>query len=125
MVQSVRANYLPTCLTENECSRCFRALKVSVVDSNVPILVTVEYIYSSQYQFLIEYDFQGLFVTSKFKTLIKLNDEFKGCLADEDFDNQLELTIDPAFLAKFDEESALSLDEITNEQTISVPASAK
>lgn len=98
---------------------------MSVVDSNVPILVTVEYIYSSQYQFLIEYDFQGLFVTSKFKTLIKLNDEFKGCLADEDFDNQLELTIDPAFLAKFDEESALSLDEITNEQTISVPASAK
>jgi len=62
---------------------------VSVVDANVPILVTVQYIYSSQYQFLIEYDFQGLYVTSKFKTLIKLNDEFKGCLADEDFNNQL------------------------------------
>jgi hypothetical protein len=49
---------------------------------------------------LIEYNFQGLYVTSRFKTVIKFSEEFRGCLTDDDFDEQLELSIDPAFLAK-------------------------
>lgn len=41
-------------------------------------------------------------MTSKFKTVIKLNEAFKGCFADDDFNQQLEVTVDPAFLAKID-----------------------
>ncbi len=102
VVQSISASYLPTCVTQNECSKCFKVLKANVVNSNVPILVTVNYILASQYQFLVEYNFQGLFVTSKFKTVIRLNDEFKGCFSDDDFNEQIELEVDPAFLAKVD-----------------------
>lgn len=102
VVQSVRASYLPTCLTQNECSNCFKVLTVNIVQANVPILCTVSFVPFSQWQFLVEYNFQGLFVTSKFKTVIKLNEAFKGCLADDDFSQQLELEVDPAFLAKVD-----------------------
>jgi len=89
VVQSVRASYLPTCLTDNECAKCFKVLKANVVDANVPVFVKISYIPFSQYQFLIEYNFQGLIVTSKFKTVIKLSEEFKGCLADDDYHQQL------------------------------------
>lgn len=73
VVQSIRASYLPTCLTQNECSNCFKALTVKVVQANVPILCTVNFVPFSQWQFLLEYNFQGLYVTSAFKTVIKLN----------------------------------------------------
>lgn len=100
-------------------------LKVNVVNANVPILVKTNFIPLSQYQFAIEYNFQGLIVTSKFKTVIKLNEEFKGCLADEDFDQQLELEIDPAFLALVDTEQTLTLDDLDADQNkIKIPKEA-
>lgn len=127
VIQGIRASYLPKCLTDNECTKCFKVLKANVVDSNVPILVKVNFVPFSQYQFLIEYNFQGLYVTSKFKTVVRLNEEFKGCLADDDFNQQIELLVDPAFLAKVDTEETLTLDQITpgSNPTISVPPAAK
>lgn len=49
-------------------------MKVNVLDAFVPVLVKVNYVPFSQYQFLIEYDFQGLIVTSRFRVVIKLNE---------------------------------------------------
>ena len=102
VVQMVRASYLPTCISKDECAECFKVLKVNVINANVPITVKVSYVAFSQYQFLIEYDFQGLFVTSAFRTIIKLNPEFLGCIAAEDYDRQIDMVIDPAFLIKVD-----------------------
>ena len=126
VVQSVRASYLPKCLTDNECSKCFKSLKVNVIDANVPILVKVSFVPFSQYQFLIEYNFQGLFVTSKFKTVVRFSEEFKGCLNDDDFNQQIELLVDPAFLAKIDTPDTLDLGQIDSEAapTVSVPSAA-
>lgn len=91
----------------------------------MPILTKVNYVPLSQYQFIIEYNFQGLLVTSKFKVVIKLNEEFKGCLADDDFTQQIELDIDPAFLALIDADQVLTPDQLNPDSTkIVVPAEA-
>lgn len=82
VILSVRASYLPACITQNECSTCFKALQVNVVNANVPILTTVNFVPLSQWQFVIKFDFQGLIVSSIFKVVIKLNESFRGCFAD-------------------------------------------
>lgn len=87
------------------------------MDANVPILVKISFVPFSQYQFLIEYNFQGLIVTSKFKTVIKFNEIYKGCLADDDYNQQLELEIDPAFLALLSNNEELSFNEIISTKT--------
>lgn len=102
VILSVRASYLPACVTKNECAECFKVIKANVVNVNVPVLVTVSYVPFSQWQYYIKFDFQGLYVSSIFKVVIKLNEDYKGCIAAEDYDEQLELTVDPAFLAKVD-----------------------
>lgn len=74
---------------------------------------------------MIEYNFQGLYVTSRFKTVIRFSEEFRGCLTDDDFDQQLEVSIDPAFLAKYDLVQELSFGEINGGNKINVPPAAK
>lgn len=110
VILSIRASYLPECLTKNECVECFKVIKANVVNVNVPVLLTVSHVPFSQWQFYLTIDFQGLYVSSIFKVVIKLNEDFKGCIAAEDYDEQLELTVDPAFLALIDETPTLSLD---------------
>ena len=51
--------------------------------------VVINYIPLSQWQFVIKVDFLGAFVTSTFKMVIKLNDQFKGCINPEDYNDQL------------------------------------
>lgn len=103
-------------------------MKVNVVNANVPILVTVNFVALSQWQYVIKFDFQGLIVTSIFKVVIRLNEELKGCIDAEDFDEQLELTIDPAFLAKSDEVETLTLEDLNpipgQPPKINIPPSA-
>lgn len=82
VILSVRASYLPPCITKDECSTCFKALQVNVVNANVPILTTINFVPLSQWQFVIKFDFQGLIVSSIFKVVIKLNESFRGCFAD-------------------------------------------
>ena len=52
--------------------------------------------------------------------MIRLNEEFKGCISEEDYNEQLELTVDPAFLAKSDTVQTLSFDD-----TIVIPDDVK
>lgn len=109
---SIRASYLPPCITQNECSECFKALVVNVVDVKVPVITTVNYIPFSQYQFLVKIDFKPAFVTSIFKVVIKLNPAYKGCFAEEDLFQQFELTVDPAFLKTYEKEETLCPEDI-------------
>lgn len=74
ILQAVRASYLPECITKNECADCFKLLQVNVVSALVPLSVIVEYVAFSQWQFIIKFDFQGLFVSSIIKVVIKLNE---------------------------------------------------
>ena len=120
----VRATYLPSCISQNECSTCFKVIKANVISVNVPVNVVVNFVPLSQWQWVIKVDFLGLIVTSTFKMVIKLNDEFKGCIAAEDYDNQLEITVDPAFLAKSDKVDTLTLDDL-DPNKITVPNDAK
>lgn len=71
---SVRASYLPTCITKLECSTCFKVIQANVVNVNIPVNVVINYIPLSQWQFVIKVDFLGAIVTSTFKMVIKLND---------------------------------------------------
>lgn len=106
-------------------------MKVNVVDVKVPVLVTVNYIPFSQYQFLIKVDFNPAFVTSIFKVVIRLNPDFKGCFAEEDLFQQFEVTIDPAFLKKYEKEETLCPEDIllvpgpNKPSCINVPISSK
>lgn len=74
VLQGINAKYLPPCMTNDGCPSCFKLLQVNVVDARSPITVIVDFVPSSQYQWTIKYDFQGLFVTSIFKVVIKLNE---------------------------------------------------
>lgn len=103
VVQSVRASYLPACITENQCASCFKALQVSITESLVPAVVNVNFVPESKYQFFVEYDFQGLYVSTAFKVAIRLNRDFDSCFSQDDFNQVLEMTIDPAVLICRDE----------------------
>lgn len=109
VVQSVRASYLPGCVTQNECQNCNKVIKAKVIESLTPISVTVNFVYASQYQFLIEYDFQGLLVTSAFKVVISIDNSFGDCFSEDDYNQQLQIVIDPATLAKNDRDAEQTL----------------
>lgn len=124
VILSVRASFLPACVTKNDCSQCFKAIQVNVVNANVPILTTINFVPLSQWQFVIKFDFQGLIVTSIFKVVIRLDESFRGCFADEDYNEQLEITIDPAFLARSDSPTQLTLEDL-DPNKITIPDDAK
>lgn len=58
--------------------------------------VNINYVPASKYQFYVEYDFLGLFVSTAFKVAIRLNTDYSSCFAADDFNQVLQVTIDPA-----------------------------
>lgn len=81
VVLSVRASYLPPCITKNDCFNCFKAITITPVSANVPLIATINYVPFSQYQFFAKLDFGTVF-SSIFKVVIRLNRQFEGCLFD-------------------------------------------
>lgn len=86
-----------------------------VVESLVPIDVTVNFVPESKYQFFIDYDFKGLFVTSAFRVSIRLNRDYGSCFSPSDFNQVLDVTIDPAFLVCADIVQNLNLNNLDGE----------
>ena len=86
--QQIRTNYLPTCLTDFECVNCHKILKVQIVSSLVPVDLKVKYIDYSKYQFLISVEFKER-VTSPFKMVVRFNNEFRKCLGEDNYNQQL------------------------------------
>lgn len=112
IVQGVRLSYIPPELTANDCMNCHKLLWVRVISSSVVPGVRVNYLPKSQYQFLTEFDFNGLFAIPVFSISIQINPDFASYFTDADM-AQLEIkAIDPAVLAKHDNEETLSADDI-------------
>jgi hypothetical protein len=108
-------SYIPPGLTDNECAKCSKLLWVRVIDSQVVPGVRVKYLPGSKYQFLVEFEFHGLFAVPVFSISIQINPDFKDSFADADMAQIKIKTIDPAVLAKSDKHKELSFDDITSD----------
>lgn len=117
VVQGVRLSYIPPELTANDCALCSKLLWVRVISSDVIPGVRVNYLPKSKYQFMTEFDFNGLFSIPVFTVSIQINPDFAKYFTDADLAQIQVKTIDPAVLAKIDNNRAdlsneLSFDEI-------------
>lgn len=91
---------------------CHKLLWVRVISSSVVPGVRVNYLPKSQYQFLTEFDFNGLFAIPVFTISIQINPDFAQYFSEADL-AQIEVkAIDPAVLAKHEDEEALTEEEI-------------
>ncbi len=108
--------YLPPELTKNDCAECSKLLWVRVIDSQVVPGVRIQYLPNSKYQFLIEFEFHGLFAIPVFSTSFQINADFAKYFSEADMAQIKIKTIDPAVLAKAEKHSdnggALNFDEI-------------
>ena len=76
VVQGVRLSYIPPALIANDCAQCSKLLWVRVISSSVIPGVRVNYLPKSKYQFLTEFDFNGLFSIPVFTISIQINPDF-------------------------------------------------
>lgn len=60
--------------------------------------MTVSFVPNSKYQFYVEYLFPGITVTSAFKVSIRLNRDYNSCFRSDDYNQVLDVVIDPAVL---------------------------
>jgi hypothetical protein len=114
IVQGIRMSYIPSALTSNDCAKCSKLLWVRVIDAQVVPAVRVKYLPKSKYQFLVEFDFHGLFAVPVFSISTQINPEFKDYFADADIAQIKIKIIDPAVLAKSDKHKELNLDDISS-----------
>ena len=84
IVQGVRLSYIPPELTANDCLNCHKLLWVRVISSKVVPGVRVNYLPKSQYQFMAEFDFNGLFAIPVFTISIQINPDFAKYFTDAD-----------------------------------------
>lgn len=82
-----------------------------MIDSQIVPGVRVKYLPKSKYQFLVEFEFHGLFAIPIFKIGVQINPEFSKYFNEADLAQIKIKTIDPAVLAKVDLAQTLSLDE--------------
>ncbi len=67
---------MPPALTADDCMNCHKILWVRVVSSAVVPGVKVNFLPKSQYQFLAEFDFNGIFAIPVFTISIQINPDF-------------------------------------------------
>lgn len=83
-------------------------LDISVIESLIPVQVVVNYVPTSKYQFVVEYNFKGAFTASAFTVSFKLLKEFE-CLSQTDIERVYTLTIDPSTKICVPEDKLLTL----------------
>jgi hypothetical protein len=118
VVQGITVSYLPNNLTTGGCPNCSQLLLVRVTQADVIPSFQVSYLPTSQYKFLIEFDFQGIFGIPVFTVTIQLNPAFSSYFTTGDMAQLVTLTIDPAVLAIGDTPSELTFDQIINNQIV-------
>lgn len=91
--------YLPPELTKNNCAECSKLLWVRVIDSQVVPGVRIQYLPNSKYQFLVEFEFHGLFAIPVFSTSFQINPDFSKDFSESDMAQIKIKTVDPAVLA--------------------------
>ncbi len=65
--------FIPDCFTDNDCVECFNILEARVFKSTLQPKVLINFIPLSKYQFTIEIDFGGPFVSSAFTLIVEIN----------------------------------------------------
>lgn len=93
-------SFLPAAIADNEGALCHKMLLIKVTKSSVVPGVRVSFIPRSRFQFLIEFDFNGLFAIPVFQFSVQINPEMKQYFSAEDMAQLQLVTIDPALLAK-------------------------
>ena len=116
VVQGIRLSYIPEELAKNDCAECSKLLWVRVISSDVIPGVRVNYMPKSKYQFLCEFDFNGLFSIPVFSVSIQINPQYASYFSKEDMAQIQVKRIDPAVLRKEDGPKELTLDEILNDK---------
>ena len=95
IVFNVRANYLPPCMTNFECSECNNAFDVKLVSALNYASYSVEFNQFTKYQWNVKVTFDEI-ISVPVKFSVRINDDFKGknnCFRDSDFDQELVVTI--------------------------------
>lgn len=100
VVQGVRMSYLPPAIADNEGVLCHKVLLVKVIKSSVVPGVRVSFIPKSRFQFLVEFDFNGLFAIPVFHFSVQINPEMREYFTAEDMAQIQIVNVDPALLAK-------------------------
>lgn len=75
----------------------------------------VNFIPRSKFQFLIEFDFHGTIAVPNFTFTIQINPRYERYFSREDMSQIEIITVDPALLARFDEEETLSFGQISDD----------
>lgn len=82
-----------------------------MIDSSVVPGVRIIYLPKSKYQFMAEFEFNGLFSIPVFSISIQINPDFKEHFSAADMAQIAVKKIDPATLKKHQVDTALSLDD--------------
>ncbi len=117
-MQGITVSYLPDNLTTGGCPNCSQLLLVRVIQADVIPSFQVSYLPTSQFKFLVEFDFQGIFGIPVFKVSIQLNPTYSAYFSAADMAQLLVLTIDPAVLAIGDTPTELTFDQIVNNDVV-------
>lgn len=115
VVQGIRLSYLPPEITANDCALCSKVLWIRVIDSTVVPGVRVNYLPTTKYQFLAEFEFNGLFAIPVFSISVQINPDYAKYFSEADLSQIKVKRIDPAVLAKPQEVETLSFSDITGD----------
>lgn len=115
-MQGITLSYLPDALTAGGCPKCSEVLLVQIIQAQVIPSFRVNFLPTTQYKFLIEFDFQGIFGIPPFTFTLRINPDYAKHFSNEDMAQQLTITVDPAVLALGEEIEDLTLEEILGEK---------
>ncbi len=119
VLQGMSLSYIPSNLTNGGCTQCSNLLRVSVLSSPIIPIVTVNYISSTQYKFVINFDFNRILGSFVFNFTVKLNPSFSSYFTQADMDQIEVVTIDMALLSQVDATDSLSIGNLqTNDLTV-------
>jgi hypothetical protein len=82
---------------------------VSIIQAQVIPSFRVNFLPTTQFKFLIEFDFQGIFGIPPFTFTLRINPEYAKYFSTTDMAQQLQLTVDPAVLARGEEVEDLTI----------------
>lgn len=100
VMQGVTLSYLPDGLTAAGCPQCSEVLMVSIIQAQVIPSFRVNFLPTTQYKYLIEFDFQGIFGIPPFTFTLRINPDYARFFSTEDMAQLITLRVDPAVLAR-------------------------
>ena len=98
-MQGVSFSYLPDGLTAAGCPLCSEVLMVSIIRAQIVPSYRVNFLLTTRFKYLIEFDFGSIFGIPPFQFELKINPQLSRYFSDADMAQRLNVTVDPALLA--------------------------